>query len=101
MKRIGLLALALLAAPAAAPAAHAEGQLAPYGMSISWVGDMAFSTDKGLPPGGPGAAFAPLRRYLKADLVTGNLEGTLATGGPSKCSGGDTGDCFAFRAPPS
>jgi poly-gamma-glutamate capsule biosynthesis protein CapA/YwtB (metallophosphatase superfamily) len=32
--------------------------------------------------------------------VIGNLEGTLAVGGGSKCGPGST-DCFAFRAPPS
>jgi len=96
------LATAAAAAGLLAPAqAHAAGQLAPYGLSVSWVGDMAFSSDQGLPPGGPGAAFASVRSYLKADLVTGNLEGTLATGGSSKCPGGSGGTCFSFRAPPS
>ena len=98
---VAVAAALALAAPAAALGA---GSVAPFGLSVSWVGDMAFSSDKGLPPGGPGAAFAPLRRYLRADLVTGNLEGTLATSGSSKCPGNGShppGDCFAFRAPPS
>ena len=35
-----------------------------------------------------------------ADVTLGNLEGTLATGGSSKCGAGSE-NCFAFRAPPS
>ena len=34
------------------------------------------------------------------DVVLGNLEGTLATGGASKCGAGSS-NCFAFRTPPS
>jgi poly-gamma-glutamate capsule biosynthesis protein CapA/YwtB (metallophosphatase superfamily) len=37
-----------------------------------------------------------------ADLTIGNLEGTLSTGGASKCGGGiGSNTCFAFQAPPS
>ena len=32
--------------------------------------------------------------------MIGNLEGTLATGGSSKC-GSESTNCYAFRAPPS
>jgi poly-gamma-glutamate capsule biosynthesis protein CapA/YwtB (metallophosphatase superfamily) len=38
----------------------------------------------------------PLRR---AGIAIGNLEGTLSTGGSSKCGIGSSG-CFAFQAPP-
>ncbi|HEY0410372.1 MAG TPA: CapA family protein [Candidatus Dormibacteraeota bacterium] len=70
-------------------------------MSLSWVGDIAFSTRQGLPAGGPSGVFAPVRRYLGGvDLTTGNLEGTLGSGGPSKCSR-NGGNCFAFQAPAS
>ena len=42
-----------------------------------------------------------VRKYLQgADITTGNLEGTLGHGGPSKCSGGGS-NCFAFQAPAS
>ncbi len=34
-------------------------------------------------------------------MTLGNLEGTLSTGGPSKCGGIGGGTCFAFQAPPS
>src|SRR3954470_18773252 len=44
--------------------------------------------------------FDGIRGYLRGgDLVAGNLEGTLATNGVSKCSGGD--GCFAFRGSPA
>jgi poly-gamma-glutamate capsule biosynthesis protein CapA/YwtB (metallophosphatase superfamily) len=36
----------------------------------------------------------------RADLTAVNYEGTLATGGASKCLGTGTSQCFAFRAPP-
>jgi poly-gamma-glutamate capsule biosynthesis protein CapA/YwtB (metallophosphatase superfamily) len=62
---------------------------------------MAFSSDEGLPSGGVGGALGPIRGALKADVVTGNLEGTLTSGGSSKCGGGSGGTCFAFRAPTS
>jgi len=41
-----------------------------------------------------------VRRGLSEDVALGNLEGTLATGGSSKC-GPESTDCFAFRAPPA
>jgi poly-gamma-glutamate capsule biosynthesis protein CapA/YwtB (metallophosphatase superfamily) len=47
------------------------------------------------------AVFAGIRRFLRnKDLVVGNLEGTLATGGASKCGQGSSG-CFAFRGSPT
>ena len=41
-----------------------------------------------------------IRKALAAHIALGNLEGTLATGGSSKCGSGSP-NCFAFRAPPS
>ena len=53
------------------------------------------------PSSDPGAFFdATVRHRLGADVTLGNLEGTLATGGSSKCGAGSE-NCFAFRAPPS
>src|SRR6266540_2581945 len=44
--------------------------------------------------------FAGIRRFLlHADLVVGNLEGTLATGGAPKCAGEFW--CFTFRGSPA
>jgi hypothetical protein len=63
---------------------------------------MALSTDRGLPAGGYLGAVGSEVGFLRdADVTTGNLEGTLATSGPSKCGGIGGGTCFAFRAPPS
>jgi hypothetical protein len=101
MRRCSLI-LALAACAAPAPAAHAAGGLEEVEVfTRSWVGDMAFSSDEGLPAGGLGAALGPMKGALRADVVTGNLEGTLTSGGSSKCGGASGGDCFAFRAPPS
>jgi hypothetical protein len=71
-------------------------------VTLEWVGDMALSTQRGLPPGGLSRALAPVRPILRsADLTVGNLEGTLSRGGSSKCGGIGGGTCFAFQAPPS
>jgi hypothetical protein len=80
-------------APSARPAV-------PPSVTLSWVGDMAFSSRHGLPPGGRQAfaAVAPLLR--RGDITTGNLEGTLGRGGRSKCERVKT-NCHAFQAPPS
>src|SRR3954468_13268728 len=94
-----VLALAILGAllwPAAALAVEP-----PPEVSLNWVGDISFSERQGLPPGGPGRVLSRVRKYLGgADYTTGNLEGTLGHGGPSKCSGGGS-NCFAFQAPAS
>jgi hypothetical protein len=90
------LVAALPAAAAAAPAPPAPRQI-----SLDWVGDIAFSTRQGLPPGGPSRVLSRVHKVLAAaDYTTGNLEGTLGHGGPSKCSGGGS-NCFAFQAPAS
>jgi hypothetical protein len=86
-----LVVLGALGAPAAATAA-------PPGLSLDWVGDIALSRAQGLPPHGGSGLFRSVRPILrKADVTTGNLEGTLGVGGTTKCRG----NCFAFQAPPS
>jgi hypothetical protein len=71
-------------------------------ITIEWVGDIAMSTQRGLPPGGVLRALSPVRGLLhESDLTLGNLEGTLSVGGASKCASLPAGDCFAFQAPPS
>jgi hypothetical protein len=71
-------------------------------VTLEWVGDIALSTELGLPPGGVAQALAPVRGLLRnADVTLGNLEGTLSVGGASKCGGASGGECFAFQAPPS
>jgi hypothetical protein len=98
---------AIPASAAAAGAAHhrPHRHAAPRATAqttLEWVGDIALSTQRGLPPGGPAHALAPVRSILRgADLTLGNLEGTLSVGGASKCGGIGGGTCFAFQAPPS
>lgn len=66
-------------------------------MTISGAGDIAMAPSSS---GASGFFDAGIRKALRADIALGNLEGTLATGGSSKC-GPKSSDCFAFRAPPS
>ena len=62
-------------------------------MTIAFAGDIALL---GQPPA---SEFAGVRRQLRrADVAIGNLEGTLGSGGSSKCGAGSSG-CFAFQAP--
>jgi len=57
-------------------------------------GDIALTGDP------DASVLAGIRRFLlHNDLVIGNLEGTLATGGAPKCTGGV--GCFTFRGSPS
>jgi hypothetical protein len=71
-------------------------------ITLEWVGDIALSTQRGLPPGGLERALAPVEGLLRhAQVTLGNLEGTLSSGGSSKCGGIGGGTCFAFQARPS
>ena len=98
---IATLALAALTQPIS-PAAASPAPAKPHSITIEWVGDIALSTERGLPPGGLTTALAPVRGLLRnSDLTIGNLEGTLSVGGTSKCGGIGGGDCYAFQAPPA
>ncbi len=66
-------------------------------VSITWVGDIAMVASS---DGGAGFFSSSIRHDLRGDVVIGNLEGTLATGGSSKCGVGSS-NCFSFHAPPS
>lgn len=95
MRRVALVAVL-------ATASLGAGRVEPVEVfTLTWVGDMAFSSAHGLPTGGVAGALGPVRGPLQADVTVGNLEGTLASTGASKCGGGSGGDCHAFRAPPS
>jgi poly-gamma-glutamate capsule biosynthesis protein CapA/YwtB (metallophosphatase superfamily) len=86
----------------AAEASAAASVKRAHHISFEWVGDIALSTQRGLPPGGLSRALAPVRRTLRSpDITLGNLEGTLSVGGTSKCGGIGSGNCFAFQAPRS
>jgi len=83
--------------PAAAPQ-----RAAPTGvLRVAAVGDIVMgSPPYGLPSDGGASFFDPVASMLRGDVVMGNLEGTLATGGSSKCGAGSS-NCFAFKTPPS
>lgn len=106
---IGLVLLALTCAGALSAQAAASVHRAKTGLprlrhpiTLEWVGDIALSTQRGLPPGGLARALSPVKALLgHADITAGNLEGTLSVGGASKCGGIGGGDCFAFQAPPA
>jgi Bacterial capsule synthesis protein PGA_cap len=87
-------ALATLAVGSAASGAGTSGR---GPITIAAVGDIAMA-----PSALSSDSFfdSAVRRRLRADITLGNLEGTLATGGSSKC-GPQSTDCFAFRAPPA
>ena len=98
--RPGLAALAVLAACWALlqlPAAAFSGRStsAPSArVTVAFAGDIAL-----LGPA-PSSLFAGVRGPLRrADVAIGNLEGTLSSGGQSKCGKKST-SCFAFQSPP-
>ncbi|MGL6278327.1 MAG: CapA family protein [Gaiella sp.] len=69
-------------------------------VTIAATGDIVMGSTPNLPPDGGRSFFRAVQADLAGDVVLGNLEGTLATSGPSKCGAGST-DCYAFRTPPS
>jgi hypothetical protein len=94
-------AAAALALPASAAAQAANPRYEPPTVQLGWSGDMAFGRSYGLPPGGARSVLAAVRSRLRGtELMAGNLEGTLGSGGSSKCGGGSA-NCFAFQAPAS
>lgn len=77
-----------------------EATASPTPISIAWAGDITPGSQYGLPPDHAKSMFENVRSYVRAaDLAIGNLEGTLSTGGASKC-GTDSSTCFSFQAPP-
>jgi poly-gamma-glutamate capsule biosynthesis protein CapA/YwtB (metallophosphatase superfamily) len=70
-------------------------------IQIGWVGDLTPGSKYGQPPGDGRALFETTREQLqRPDLMIANLEGTFGSGGASKCDDSDSGDCYAFQAPP-
>jgi hypothetical protein len=87
------------AALATALAFVAIGPPAARAATLNWVGDVAVSSEAGLPPDHGRGLFAGVEPQLRgADVTLGNLEGTLGSGGSSKCARVG-GSCFAFQAP--
>src|SRR4051794_5702213 len=82
---------------AAVAKAHREAPL-----TIAWGGDVTLGSAYGLPPEGGWGLLAPLARTLRAaDIAAVNYEGTLGTGGGSKCGLPARANCYAFQAPPA
>ena len=84
------------------PAARPRTSTAGASVTLTAVGDMILGITSELAPD-PGAYFRAVRRDLTsgAQIVFGNLEGTLTTATASKCGSQPGSDCFAFRNPPS
>ncbi|HEX3360982.1 MAG TPA: CapA family protein [Solirubrobacterales bacterium] len=71
------------------------------GIAVAAVGDTMLGNYPEL-PSDPGSYLDPVKGQLKGDVVFGNLEGTLTDVPDSpKCGGAASGDCYAFRTPPS
>jgi Bacterial capsule synthesis protein PGA_cap len=93
------------AAPVQKRTRHASPQAvrrpAPSGtFTFSAVGDVMMGSMPNLPPDGGAEYFAGVASSIHADVALANLEGTLSTGGHSKCGVGSS-SCFAFHTPPS
>ncbi len=85
---------------ALAPSAGARPQ-APATFTFAAVGDIVMGSTPNLPPDGGAGFFRSVARQLSAEVVLGNLEGTLSTAGSAaKCGATSTG-CYAFHTPPS
>jgi hypothetical protein len=69
-------------------------------VAIVATGDIVMGSTPNLPPDGGRSFFSDVQADLAGDVVLGNLEGTLSTGGGSKCRKGST-NCYAFQTPPS
>ena len=100
-----LVALSVCLPPArpaeAGPAALAVTAAVPGSVTIAAVGDTMLGNTPHLPPS-PAAYLAAVQPALDAgaQVVFGNLEGTLTTSAASKCGAHPGPDCFAFRDPP-
>ena len=83
------------------PSASPSASNAAASVTITAVGDMMLGNTPDLPPD-PATYFEAVRSILVpgAQIVFGNLEGTLTTSTASKCGARKRPDCFAFRDPP-
>ncbi len=90
-------------APAPKPAAAtkpARSRVPEGVVAIVATGDIVMGSTPNLPPDGGRSFFSDVQTDLAGDVVLGNLEGTLSSGGQSKC-GADSSNCFAFQTPPA
>ena len=87
--------------PKLAAVKKSTGPKIPEGVvAIIATGDIVMGSTPNLPSDGGRSFFSDVQTDLAGDVVLGNLEGTLSTGGGSKCGKGST-NCFAFQTPPS
>jgi Bacterial capsule synthesis protein PGA_cap len=84
------------------PVADAAAPAGKRDVEIAAVGDTELGDTPNL-PSDPAGYLADVKKTLDghAQIVFGNLEGTLTTASGGKCGGSNGGDCFAFRTPPS
>ena len=96
-----LATLATLVSLVAATSLPAAAATTPT-VTFAFVGDTILGNTPQV-PSDPQAYLAPVAKTLStgSDVVFANLEGTLTTSGTSKCPGGSTSTCYAFRNPPS
>ena len=87
-------------ATAKVAAAPARPKLPPGVVTIAATGDIVMGSTLNLPTDGGRSFFSDVEADLAGDVVLGNLEGTLSTGGASKCAPAST-RCFAFQTPPA
>ncbi|HEX5302798.1 MAG TPA: CapA family protein [Streptosporangiaceae bacterium] len=100
-----VIAVAMAAASAAVAGPDLVTSPAPQSMvTLTAVGDTMLGSTPDLPPS-PGTYLSAVKPVLTrgAQVVFGNLEGTLTTATSGKCGNGNEPhpDCFAFRDPPS
>jgi poly-gamma-glutamate capsule biosynthesis protein CapA/YwtB (metallophosphatase superfamily) len=88
------------ASAATKTAAAAKAETPPGVVTIAAVGDIVMGSTPDLPRDGGRSFFDGVETDLAADVVLGNLEGTLSRGGQSKCGAAST-NCFSFQTPPS
>ena len=91
------------AAPVRKPAAKSVKSAPKFPVGLVQVvatGDIVMGSTPNLPPDGGRSFFSDVQADLAGDVVLGNLEGTLSTGGGSKCGAG-AANCYAFQTPPS
>jgi poly-gamma-glutamate capsule biosynthesis protein CapA/YwtB (metallophosphatase superfamily) len=79
---------------------RAAAKVPPGVVAIVATGDIVMGSTPNLPPDGGRSFFSDVQTDLAGDVVLGNLEGTLSSGGSSKCGPSST-SCFAFQTPPS
>lgn len=80
--------------------AKPKTKVPPGVVAIVATGDIVMGSTPNLPPDSGRSFFSDVQTDLAGDVVLGNLEGTLSTGGTSKCGPAST-NCFAFHTPPS